>query len=86
MEKPPVIPNSVWKEMRAEKQCRNKSAYPTEAKATKYAQASADRAQKEITIYECDICCQWHLSSMFIPPKYLNGRPPAQAIVFPRKK
>lgn len=72
--------------MRAKTQCTSKSKYPNESKATKYAQSSADREQKEIVIYECNLCNQWHLSSNFIPPKFLNGRPPAQSIVFPRKK
>jgi hypothetical protein len=84
-EKPKIIFAEEARAIRAQTQCVNKSAYPTEERAQRYAQASADRAQKEMTIYECDLCGKWHMSSKFIPPKWLNGRPPAQQIVFPRK-
>jgi hypothetical protein len=84
-ERPKIILADEARAIRAETQCVNKSAYPSEERAAKYAQASADRSQIEITIYECDLCAKWHLSSKFIPPKYLNGRPRAQQIVFPRK-
>lgn len=82
---PIIIPADEARARRASTQCANKSRYPSEDRAMRYAQESANRIQSEIVIYECDLCNQWHLSSKYIPPKYLNGRPKAQSMVFPRK-
>lgn len=85
MNKPRIVTLEEKKALRAYSQCHKKSAYPTEEKAARYAQVSADREQSEMFLYSCDICKKWHISSKFLPSSMLHGHPQAQTAIFPKK-
>lgn len=73
----------ITKADRAQSQCTGKQSYPKEDIAMRYAQRHADQIQQTMFVYQCDICSNFHLSSICLTnPK--SPFPVASAAVFPK--
>lgn len=71
-------------EVRARTQCRDKCRYPSEAKALRGAERSADRWNCAVFVYECDACGFWHVATSNKAPG--GGFPKPTAVVVPKER